>query len=49
VVLEYHAEGSPGPDPAAEAEQALAAAGYAVVHAGRKPAFGAGILWGLRA
>jgi len=49
VVLEYHAEGSPGPDPAAEAEKALAAAGYAVVDAGRKPAFGAGILWGLRA
>jgi FkbM family methyltransferase len=48
VVLEYHAEGSPNPDPAAAAERALADAAYDVHHAGRKPAFGAGILWGLR-
>lgn len=48
VVLEYHVEGSPDADPAAAAERALAAAGYEVVHAGSKPAFGAGILWGLR-
>ena len=48
VVLEYHAEGSPQPDPAAAAEQALTGAGYEVHHAGRKPAFGAGLLWGVR-
>jgi FkbM family methyltransferase len=48
VVLEYHAEGCPGADPVAAAERTLAAAGYEVVHAGSKPAFGAGILWGVR-
>jgi FkbM family methyltransferase len=48
VVLEYHAEGCREPDPAAAAERALAEAAYEVYHAGRKPAFGAGILWGLR-
>jgi FkbM family methyltransferase len=48
VVLEYHPEGSPDPDPAAAAKRALVGAGYDVHTAGRKPAFGAGILWGLR-
>jgi FkbM family methyltransferase len=48
VVLEYHGEGSPEPDPAAAAERALTAAGYDVHHAGRKPAFGAGLVWGVR-
>jgi FkbM family methyltransferase len=48
VVLEYHAEGSPQPDPASAAEQALTGAGYEVHHAGRKPAFGAGLVWGVR-
>jgi FkbM family methyltransferase len=48
VVLEYHAEGCPGEDPAVAAESALAAAGYEVHHAGRKPAFGAGLVWGTR-
>jgi FkbM family methyltransferase len=48
VVLEYHPEGSPDADPAASAERALVDAGYEVFPAGRKPAFGAGILWGLR-
>jgi FkbM family methyltransferase len=48
VVLEYHADGSPAPDPAAAAERLLADAGYRVHHSGRKPAFGAGIVWGVR-
>ena len=48
VALEYHAEGSPQPDPAAAAEQALTGAAYEVHHVGRKPAFGAGLLWGVR-
>jgi FkbM family methyltransferase len=48
VILEYHADGCPEPDPAAAAERALAAAGYAAVHSARKPAFGAGIVWGIR-
>ena len=45
VVLEYHKEGCPGPNASAVAEQALRAAGFEVVHAGRKPQFGAGLLW----
>lgn len=48
VVLEYHAEGCPGRDPAQSAEQALSAAGFDVLHTGRKPAFGAGMVWGVR-
>ena len=48
VVLEYHAWGCPVEDPRALAEQALRAGGYDVVHAGQKPAFGAGVLWGWR-
>jgi FkbM family methyltransferase len=48
VVLEYHAEGSPDTDPAAAAERLLADAGYRVHHSGRKPDFGAGIVWGVR-
>lgn len=49
VVLEYHAWGCPGDDPRTLAEQALRAGGYELVHAGQKPAFGAGVLWGWRA
>lgn len=45
VVLEYHEEGCPGPDAPARAEQALRAAGLEVVPGGRKPQFGAGLLW----
>jgi FkbM family methyltransferase len=45
LVLEYHQEGCPGPDAAAIAEHVLSAAGLAVVHVGRKPQFGAGLLW----
>lgn len=48
VVLEYHGDGCPDPDPAQSAEQALSAAGFEVLHTARKPAFGAGILWGRR-
>ena len=48
VVLEYHASGCPVDDPRALAEQALGAGGYEVVHAGQKPDFGAGVLWGWR-
>jgi FkbM family methyltransferase len=48
VVLEYHQDGCPAADPAAAAERALVQAHYEVFRAGRKPAFGAGILWGLR-
>jgi FkbM family methyltransferase len=48
VVLEYHAEGCPQPDPAAAAETALVDAGYKVVSVTSKPAYGAGVLWGLR-
>ncbi len=47
LVLEYHEDGCPGPDPAQAAEEALHAAGLDVVHGGRKPQFGAGIVWGL--
>jgi hypothetical protein len=46
-VLEYHEDGSPAADPRQAAEQALRAAGLDVVHAGSKPQFGAGIVWGL--
>ena len=45
VVLEYHAEGCPDADPTTAAEAALRAAGLEVVPAGRKPQFGAGLLW----
>lgn len=48
VVLEYHREGSPDSDPSEAAERALTAAGYDVRHTGRKPAFGAGLVWGVR-
>jgi FkbM family methyltransferase len=48
VVLEYHSEGSPGPDAAVEAERALRRVGLEVVHAARKPQFGAGLVWGYR-
>lgn len=47
IVLEYHEQGCPGPDPAGAAEAALRAAGFQVVHGQTKPQFGAGILWAL--
>jgi FkbM family methyltransferase len=47
LVLEYHADGCPGPDPARAAEKALRSAGLRVFHGGRKPQFGTGILWAL--
>jgi FkbM family methyltransferase len=48
IVLEYHADRCPGPDPARSAEQALSAAGFEVLHTASKPEFGAGIIWGYR-
>ena len=48
LVLEYHADGCPSLDPRASAEEALRAAGFEVVHTQRKPAFGAGLVWGFR-
>jgi FkbM family methyltransferase len=48
VVLEYHEWGCPADDPRVLAEQSLRAGGWEVVHAARKPAFGAGVLWGWR-
>jgi FkbM family methyltransferase len=48
VVLEYHIEGCPGPDPRAAAEEALRAAGFEVTHTQEKPTFGAGVVWGYR-
>jgi FkbM family methyltransferase len=48
VVLEYHAEGCPAPDPTAAAERMLLDAGYDVVHGSTKPAYGAGVVWGVR-
>jgi FkbM family methyltransferase len=47
LVLEYHADGSPDPDPKEAAVRALRSAGLEVVEAGSKPEFGAGLLWGL--
>jgi FkbM family methyltransferase len=47
VVLEYHEEGCPEPDAAGAAERALRSAGLEIAHAGSKPRFGAGIVWGL--
>jgi FkbM family methyltransferase len=48
VVLEYHHDGCPGDDPAAEAERALRSAGYETVLGPWKAAYGAGIIWGWR-
>jgi FkbM family methyltransferase len=48
VVVEYHADGCPEPEPEEAVERALRDAGFAVHHAARKPAFGAGIVWGTR-
>jgi FkbM family methyltransferase len=48
IVLEYHGQGCPGPDPEAEAESALVAAGFEVERGATKPQFGAGIVWGWR-
>ena len=48
IVLEYHVEGCPSPDPRAAAEEALKTAGFEITHTQRKPAFGAGVVWGYR-
>jgi FkbM family methyltransferase len=48
VVLEYHPEGSPGPEPARAAEALLGEAGFAVAAHHRKDT-GTGVLWALRA
>jgi FkbM family methyltransferase len=48
VVLEYHADGCPHADPVAAAEAALVEAGYETLPGTSKPAYGAGVLWGLR-
>jgi FkbM family methyltransferase len=48
VVLEYHERGCPQSNPMEAAERSLRSAGLEVVHAGRKPEFGAGIVWGSR-
>jgi FkbM family methyltransferase len=48
VVLEYHREGAPGSNPEAEADRLLRAAGLEVIHAARKPQFGAGLVWAFR-
>jgi FkbM family methyltransferase len=47
LVLEYHEAGCPYPDAAEAAERALRSAEFDVVRAGRKPEFGAGLLWAL--
>jgi FkbM family methyltransferase len=48
VVLEYHVDGCPAPDPEAAATESLEAAGYEVVPGATKDAYGAGVLWGFR-
>lgn len=48
VVLEYHRDGCPEPDPAAAAAAALERAGFEITHGGTKEAYGAGVLWGVR-
>lgn len=48
VVLEYHPEGAPGPEPARAAEALLGEAGFTVAAHHRKDT-GAGVLWALSA
>jgi FkbM family methyltransferase len=48
VFVEYHPHGCPGPDPGAEAQRLVAAAGYAV-HRAPKDIPGYGVVWGTRA
>jgi FkbM family methyltransferase len=48
VVLEYHREGCPGTDPAADAQRALRTAGYETTLGPSKAEYGAGIIWGWR-
>jgi FkbM family methyltransferase len=48
LVLEYHAAGCPEVDAAGAAERILVDAGYDVEHGSRKPAYGAGLIWGVR-
>jgi FkbM family methyltransferase len=48
VVVEYHTDGCPYPDPAEAAKATLDAAGYEVVFGTTKPAYGAGLMWGFR-
>lgn len=47
IVVEYHAHLCPEPDPGTAAARRLEAAGYATEAGNTKPAFGAGLLWGL--
>lgn len=47
IVLEYHVEGAPGPDPAAAAEHLLADAGFSVIARHPKDA-STGVLWAVR-
>ena len=48
IVLEYHADFCPDEHPRAAAQTFLRRAGFEVVETGRKPRFGAGLLWGWR-
>jgi FkbM family methyltransferase len=48
VVLEYHRDGCPEPDPEAAAATALETAGFEVTRGATKEAYGAGVLWGVR-
>jgi FkbM family methyltransferase len=48
LVLEYHRDHCPEPDPSGAAERILRQAGYTVVHGTRKPRAAAGLIWGYR-
>ena len=48
IVLEYHRDGCPEPDPAAAAAAALERASFEVLQGSTKEAYGAGVLWGVR-
>jgi len=49
LVLEYHREHCPEPDPGAAAERSLRDAGYEVLRGTWKPRAAAGLIWGYRA
>lgn len=48
VVLEYHEDGCPEPDPEGAATHRLREAGYEVAPGPTKPRYGAGVLWAWR-
>jgi FkbM family methyltransferase len=48
VVLEFHAHLCPEDDPQSAAQRRLESAGFSVYSGTTKPAFGAGVLWGVR-